>query len=78
MKGYRSFLIRCWLIEDLQQLEKKVIHLEHIQSGDQTRVADMIEAEEWMFAMSRRGPNRAEAETLDQEPGTDEGQEIQA
>ena len=59
MKCYRSFLIRCWVIED-QQAEKKVIDVEHIQSGDHTRVADMTEAEEWMFAVTRRGPTESE------------------
>lgn len=53
MKFYRSFLIRCWLIEDALQVEKRVIDIEHIQSGDHTRVADMTEAEEWMFSNTR-------------------------
>lgn len=78
MKCYRSFLIRCWLIEDSQQLEKKVIDVEHIQSGDHTRVGDLIEAEEWMFAVSRSGPNEPEAARTKRETGTDDGQEIQA
>ena len=77
MKCYRSFLIRCWLIEDSQQVEKKVIDIEHIQSGDHTRVADMTEAEEWMFAVSRRGPNESEAARTEK-PGPDQSQEIQA
>ena len=78
MKCYRSFLIRCWLIEDSQQIEKKVIDVEHIQSGDHTRVADMTEAEEWMFAVSRRGPDASGAARPGPAPGTDESQEIQA
>ena len=77
MKCYRSFLIRCWLIED-QQVEKKVIDVEHIQSGDHTRVAGMTEAEEWMFAVTRRGPTEPDAAKKGRGPETDEGQEIQA
>ncbi|MDQ3755255.1 MAG: hypothetical protein M3371_11055 [Acidobacteriota bacterium] len=53
MKCYSSFLIRCWLIEDTQQGEKKVIDVEHIQSGGHTRVASLTEAEEWMFEACR-------------------------
>ena len=60
MKCYRSFLVRCWLIEDSQQVGKKVIDVEHIQSGEHTRVADITEAEEWMFAVSRGGPTESE------------------
>ena len=75
MKCYRSFLIRCWLIEDSQQIEKKVIDVEHIQSGDHTRVADMTEAEEWMFAVSRRAT--AGLKTLTKKTGSDETPEIQ-
>ena len=54
MKCYRSFLIRCWVIEDLPLSEKKIIDVEHIQSGERTRVAEMSEAEEWMFAVTRK------------------------
>ena len=39
MKFYSSFLIRCWLIENAQRGEKKIIDVEHIQRGGHTRVA---------------------------------------
>ena len=78
MKCYRSFLIRCWLIEDPQQVEKKVIDVEHIQSGDHTRVADMAEAEEWMFAVTRRGSTESEAARIGRESGIEEGEDLPA
>jgi hypothetical protein len=61
MKYYSSFLIRCWLIEDAQHTEKKIIGVEHIQSGGQTRVATLTEAEEWMFEACRNTPSEAKA-----------------
>jgi len=71
MKCYRSFLVRCWLIEDSQQGQKKIIDVEHIQTGDHTRVAAMTEAEEWMFAVGREGRNEPPAV----KNGTDTDQE---
>jgi hypothetical protein len=75
MKCYRSFLIRCWVIEDPPRSEKKIIDVEHIQSGDRTRVAEMSDAEEWMFAVTRKAT--AASKAARNKPGSDETPEIQ-
>lgn len=54
MKRYSSFFVRCWLIADVAELERSVINVEHIQSGEHMRVQRMTEAEEWMFETCRR------------------------
>jgi hypothetical protein len=59
MKCYSSFLIRCWLIEDDQHAEKKIIDVERIQGGGRTRVASLTEAEEWMFEACRNTQSAA-------------------
>ena len=61
MRTYGSFFIRCWLIEDAQQGEKKIIDVEHIQRGGPTRVAGLTEAEGWMFAACRNTHLNAKA-----------------
>jgi len=56
MKLYSSFLVRCWLIHDQSQDERSLIDVEHVQTGGHKRVANLTEAEEWIFAVCRRGP----------------------
>lgn len=53
MKLYSSFLIRCWLIHDSARNERSVIDVEHIQTGGHTRVANLTEAEKWIFETCR-------------------------
>jgi hypothetical protein len=62
MKLYSSFLIRCWLIEDSQRGERKIIDVEHIQSGGRTRARSLTEAEGWMFEACRN--THADAQTV--------------
>ena len=61
MKLYSSFLIRCWLIEDSQRGEKRIIDVEHIQSGGRTRAGSLTEAEGWMLEACRN--THADAQT---------------
>lgn len=60
MKLYSSFLLRCWLIDDQSQPERSLIDVEHVQSGGHKRVANLTEAEEWIFAACRSRPTETE------------------
>ncbi len=46
MKIYNSFLIRCWLIG----LDRSVFEVEHIQTGERTRVASFRELQSLLLA----------------------------
>ena len=65
MKLYSSFLIRCWLIGESEQVARAVIDVEHIQTGGHRRVASLPEAEEWMLELCRAVSSAHAPETRD-------------
>ena len=58
MRLYSSFLVRCWFSEDALRGDKPVLQIEHIQSGGQTRVTSLTEAEEWILATAEANRNK--------------------
>ena len=65
MKLYSSFLVRCWLTRDVSQDERRVLQVEHIQTGVSTRASSLAEAEQWMFEAGR--PYKSSAEAMEGE-----------
>jgi hypothetical protein len=53
MRTYNSFLIRCWLAREPPQDERVVFAVEHIQTGERTKVLSMRDAQEWIDAACR-------------------------
>ena len=52
MRTYGSFLIRCWLTGD-QQDAQLVFTVEHIQTGEHTRVDRLSELQDWIVSACR-------------------------
>lgn len=48
MKKRKTFLIRWLVTIDREQIERSVIDIEHIQSGNKHRVLTIEEAAQWM------------------------------
>ncbi len=45
---YKSFLIRCWLLEDSQNGEREVYDLQSLQSGERARSANLNQVNRWI------------------------------
>ena len=56
MRTYNSFLIRCWLAREPPQDERVVFAVEHIQTGERTKVLSLRAAQDWIDAACRAGP----------------------
>ena len=68
MRLYNSFLVRCWLIRSAPEGERSVLDIEHIQTGEHFRPANMTEAEGWMCdALHRTGEAGSGAAALDED-----------
>jgi hypothetical protein len=52
MKGYSSFLVRCWQLDSGAQR----ITIEHVQSGEQIAVATLDAATRWIGAQGIAPP----------------------
>ena len=63
MRTYNSFLIRCWLAREPPQDERALFAVEHIQTGERTRVVSLRAAQEWIDAACRAGPPAPGGET---------------
>lgn len=63
MKLYSPFLVRCWLTRDVLQDGRRVLQVEHIQTGVSTRASSLAEAEQWMFEAGH--PDRSTAEAME-------------
>jgi hypothetical protein len=70
MKLYSSFLVRCWLTRDISQDERRVLQVEHIQTGVTTRASSLAEAERWMFEAAR--PNKSSGGPIE-DAGSEDG-----
>ena len=53
MRTYNSFLVRCWLAREPPQDERVVFAVEHIQTGERTRVLSLRAAQDWIDAACR-------------------------
>jgi hypothetical protein len=53
MRTYNSFLIRCWLAREPPQEERVVFAVEHIQTGERTKVLSLRAAQDWIEAACR-------------------------
>jgi len=53
MRTYGSFLIRCWLTGDPPQDAQLVFTVEHIQTGEHTRVDRLSEVQDWIVSACR-------------------------
>ena len=51
-KEYSSFLVRSWRLRD----DARRLEIEHIQSGQRTRVDSLAAAMDWMSARERPEP----------------------
>ena len=56
MRTYNSFLIRCWLTREPPQDGRAVYVVEHIQTGERTRVASLRDVRDWIDAACRGAP----------------------
>lgn len=54
MMFHSSFLIRCWVDTSLDPVQVKAYHIQHVQSGDDFRSADLSEINRWMAAENSR------------------------
>lgn len=63
MKKRKTFLVRWLLMVDREQIERSVIDIEHIQSGEKQRVSTIEEAAQWMKSdLARQFVQRKEKE----------------
>ena len=58
MRRYNSFLVRCWIIDG----DTWRIQVEHVQSGEQTQVALLEEAEVWIRVHCDKPPVTAQGD----------------
>ena len=58
VRRYNSFLVRCWIIDG----DTWRIQVEHVQSGEQTHVALLEEAVDWIRAHCEKPPVPAQGD----------------
>ncbi|MFN0122941.1 MAG: hypothetical protein ACKV2V_20770 [Blastocatellia bacterium] len=64
MKTYRSFLTRCWVIEETAGIPRYVFEVEHIHGGERLKTSDPDEVRDWMFRqLLARDPPAPETES---------------
>ncbi|MFN2454289.1 MAG: hypothetical protein ABR577_08715 [Pyrinomonadaceae bacterium] len=62
MRIYKSFLIRCWLMEDAQDGVREVYDIEAFQSGEHARSANLDQVNKWIKEICHNArPERAQA-----------------
>ena len=66
MRFYSSFLVRCWVIQDSSQAERHVFDIEHVQTGQHTRLASLTEVQRLIARSSR--PEFCDAADTSQNP----------
>jgi hypothetical protein len=48
VKAYNSFVVRCWVLRDQPLGDRRILDVEHVQSGKHLRTASFAEACAWM------------------------------
>jgi len=61
MKAYSSFVVRCWVLKDQPLGERRVLDVEHVQSGERLRTSNFGEARAWMESMARHDESEPHA-----------------
>jgi hypothetical protein len=48
VKVYSSFVVRCWVLKDQPLGERRILDVEHVQSGERLRTTNFADVCAWM------------------------------